>query len=430
MSDLFWSYCGIIFVLLLFCAAYIVALSVRHRHAAMMIMGLLIMGVNYFSAECTMTYYVLSNGHKRSPASTRWAHSFVSLPKPAILLLCLICAVILLYMKYTMDRIERNVITPMSVKEATDSLPAGLCFYLPEGRVLLANTAMKRICRSVTGGELFSGKKLWETLCEGELPADCRRESPGPGPIITLSDGTTWQFKESSMLFQKSFIYFLHADDITEEYQKTASLKQMQEELSALNRRLTEYNKEIVDLTAEKELLDSRIRLHDEMGADLLTIKNYIRNGGTEQERREIETRLQRNIGFLKTGQTAAARDEYELILETAGDLGVAVILQGELPQSEPQKHVIASAIHECLTNTLRHAQGDVMTVTIETEDGRIIVRITNNGQQPTEPVREKGGLASLRTMTEQIPGGKMEIFTDPCFTVQLTLPEEVLYAV
>ena len=40
---------------------------------------------------------------------------------------------------------ERARITPMSVKEAVDSLPSGVCVYLPGGRVILINRAMERL---------------------------------------------------------------------------------------------------------------------------------------------------------------------------------------------------------------------------------------------------------------------------------------------
>ena len=39
----------------------------------------------------------------------------------------------------TLLRRERQQITPMSVKAAADSLPDGLCFYLPGGRIVLVN---------------------------------------------------------------------------------------------------------------------------------------------------------------------------------------------------------------------------------------------------------------------------------------------------
>ena len=199
----------------------------------------------------------------------------------------------------------------------------------------------------------------------------------------------------------------------------------MQKTLSALNERLTAYNREIVALTAEKELLDARLRLHDQMGEDLLVMKRFILQNGTEAEQKEIETMLRRNVSFLKTGRQGEKKDEYALMLETAEKLGVHIHITGTLPQTEPQKHIIAAAIHECFTNTLRHARGDTLRLNIAEQEEQITIRFTNNGLQPTGPIRETGGLASLRVLAERA-GGTLAIAVQPRFTVTLTLPKEV----
>ena len=53
------------------------------------------------------------------------------------------------------------------------------------------------------------------------------------------------------------------------------------------------------------------------------------------------------------------------------------------------------------------------MTVTLET-----------NGNPPTAPIRESGGLRSLRALAEQ-HGGSMQIVSSPAFRLILTLPGE-----
>ena len=122
-------------------------------------------------------------------------------------------------------------------------------------------------------------------------------------------------------------------------------------------------------------------------------------------------------------------RDEYELMLMTAKKLGVSVVVTGKLPDRDPQKHVTATAIHECFTNTIRHAGGDELYVTAEETDESIRITFTNNGRRPAEPVREQGGLAALRALAESLPGGRMEISVSPRFAVILTMPKEVPYA-
>lgn len=220
----------------------------------------------------------------------------------------------------------------------------------------------------------------------------------------------------------------LIVSDITDTYRKTLELRRMQEKVSDLNIRLVKVNREIVELTVEQEILAAKVKIHDELGSNLLAIKRFLLSGGTEQEKAEIVERLRRSITFLQEEQTAVA-DEYELIIGTAKRLGVRVTVTGTLPQIEPQKHIVATAIHECFTNTLRHAHGDVLQVSITETENNIVAEFTGNGEQPTGKIREKGGLVSLRALTEQA-GGHMTIRTTPSFTVTLELPKEVENAI
>ena len=113
---------------------------------------------------------------------------------------------------------------------------------------------------------------------------------------------------------------------------------------------------------------------------------------------------------------------------KTAAQLGVKVTVQGSLPQAEPQKHAAATAIHECFTNTLRHAHGDELRISSEEQGDRYLICLTSNGEQPAGPIRETGGLKSLRELTEYI-GGTMELSYSPVYTVTLILPKEVPHA-
>ena len=108
-----------------------------------------------------------------------------------------------------------------------------------------------------------------------------------------------------------------------------------------------------------------------------------------------------------------------------AARLRVALLVTGALPQTEPQKHIVAVAIHECMTNTVRHAHGDELQIRVVEGEERMIVTFTNNGEAPAGEVEEKGGLSSLRELTEKA-GGTMTVCTGPSFAIRLELPKEV----
>ena len=419
----FWPLMGLMVSILFFVSVYLLVRCVRQKQRGPLLVAAGILLVTYVLLQCIFTFTSAQEHGRAVMAVTK---SFVSLPPAFVVLLCLGLGALLFWLYRTLLMRARAEISPMSVKEAADGLSTGMCFYLTGGRVLLVNAAMEAFCRSATGDELISGTQLRENLFSGMLLPGCRREMLEGTLLLILADGRAWGVSERQILFQKEKISVLLANDVTELYQKTRSLQELRERLDTLNRRLTAYNQEIVATTAEKELLSARVRLHDEMGADLLAIRRYMEYGGSDSDRADIERRLRRNVGFLLTGQASQARDEYELMLETAQKLGVRVRLTGELPQTEPVKHVVATAIHECFTNTLRHAHGDELSISVETSGDRILVCFTNNGEPPASPVQEKGGLKSLRTLVEQIPDARMEIEVEPCYVVKLTLPKEV----
>ena len=422
--SLFWLFYGIAATLLFWAATLLVILCIRQKRFLLLAAELPVLLLSYLLVQCCTSY-------TSAPETlTPLLLAVVSLPRGVLLLIALALGALELFLAHNHRRFEQSRITLMSMKEALDSFPSGLCYYLPGGQILLRNEAMDRLCLAITGEEPLSGEILREKLLTEPLPEGCERLRVEEIPLLRLADGTSWSVTEEENPYGRSSVRMLLVNDVTELAQKARSLRELQKKLTRLNEQLLVYNREIVALTAEKELLSARVRLHDEMGTDLLTIRRYIEQGGTEKDRADIEARLRRNVTFVFTGQASQTRDEYELILETAEKLGFTVKVRGELPKAEPQKHVAATAIHECFTNTLRHARGNELDVTIEDENESYVITLCNNGKQPEGPVQETGGLAALRSLTEQLPGGSMEITVVPRLCIRLTLPKEVPYEI
>lgn len=160
------------------------------------------------------------------------------------------------------------------------------------------------------------------------------------------------------------------------------------------------------------------------MGEDLLTMKKLALGGRDDAWLEALRHRLRRNIGFLKSDAEGEPADEYAVLLNTAEKLGVHTEIRGELPRTEPEMRVVATGLHECLTNLLRHAHGDLLQLELREENGCLTAVFTGNGTPPAGPIRETGGLKSLRALTEQA-GGTMTVRVEPAFTVTLILPKE-----
>lgn len=423
MNDfsVFWLFAGPLSICLFWASAGLTVLSLRRKRHGFLLCGIILMAGTYYLVQF-ISYY--TEPIANDPRTLEIAVSFAALPHLLHFLLLAGIGSVIGTLYRSLIRYGKNQITPMSVREAVDSLPSGICCFLTDGRILMINTAMQDLCKAL-GRLPLSGKEIREGLFSGMLVSGYRVTALEDTVLIAAPDGTVWSLEKRNGSIDGKAVHSVIATDVTELYQKTVLLRRREEKLSELNERLTEYNREIVSLTAEKEKLRARVRLHDEFGEDLLTIRRCLERGGSEKDREDIRRRLRRNVSFLLTGDVPAAEDEYVLLKKTAAQLGVKVTVQGSLPQAEPQKHAAATAIHECFTNTLRHAHGDELRISSEEQGDRYLICLTSNGEQPAGPIRETGGLKSLRELTEYI-GGTMELSYSPVYTVTLILPKEV----
>ena len=95
------------------------------------------------------------------------------------------------------------------------------------------------------------------------------------------------------------------------------------------------------------------------------------------------------------------------------------VDIHGDEPSDGAVLKILAKTITECAANTVKHAEGDTVTVDIDPSEDHITVTITNNGKPPKNAITESGGLLSLRRDVEAM-GGKMKMNTDPRFELIL----------
>lgn len=315
-------------------------------------------------------------------------------------------------------------ITNQSIKEAADTLPSGIVCFDTDGKIIFKNKAMEKLCLKMTGKFLLNGNHFEETAFShseievaNELPTDDRI-------LRLLSEDEAWCFYRTGITDGSVTYTMLSAVDISEEYEKTRFLENQQESVKELNRKLSEYHDDILLAITAKEKLNAKIKIHDELGAGLLSIKKYLTSGGSKEERNTILERIAGSIDYLKMESEDEVEDEYDLMLSTAKTLGVDVRIKGALPLENPEKHIVATAIHECFTNTLRHAGGDILYIDIREKDDGMSAVFTNNGAQPKEQIVEKGGLLSLRKLVEEA-GGTMSISIEPIFALKIYVAKE-----
>ena len=103
---------------------------------------------------------------------------------------------------------------------------------------------------------------------------------------------------------------------------------------------------------------------------------------------------------------------------------GAALAQQPQTLPPAGTRALAAKILEECAANAYKHAGADRIEMTFRHEGGEWTISVTNGGTPPEGPVRETGGLATLRRMAGEA-GGSMAVETEPVFRLTVTVPDE-----
>ena len=349
------------------------------------------------------------------------------MPYDVIILLLFACdaaTVVLLRMGRIM-RVDR--ITPWAIKEAFDILPDGICFATEDGLPLLVNVQMNRLCALLMGESLTNAKRFWNDLYTEQFRNTAEYKSISPSPVLGLPDGTVWDFQRHIVKVDGKNVCELLAFDVTAQYRLNQELKERNERLSAVGERLRRFNGEVERLTREKEILSARIKVHDDVGRLLLSLRAYLEKPENERDRKALLPLWKYTVSVLRRKEDAVNSFDYENILSDAKAIGVSVTRSGDrtdIPDDPKLRNILLTALRECVSNTVKHAHGDKLNFSLSSSGELLTAEFTNSGEQPTGKIIETGGLRNLRSTVESVEG-KMMITTNPRFILRLELPNE-----
>ena len=333
---------------------------------------------------------------------------------PILLLLAVIAALLTIVIKER--KYEKNAITRSSVKESLDWLNTGLCFAYKNGMVMLINHRMNNLSHTIFGRDLQNANAFWDNLNDGEIQSGVARLFMGENPTFRLPDQTVWTFAREVL----GGITQLTAAETTRLNKLTEELKEKNAELSVMNERMRKYGESIDELTREKERLETKARIHRELGQALLLTRRYLQ-GGSENTQ-ELLNVLERNISMLRLESESPKNDEpLAMLLKATHFAGIEVLITGQMPKQEDANRLFFEAATEALTNAVRHADAKSLRIVFSEDDTAYFVCFTNDGSKPHNKIVEGGGLGSLRLKTEQI-GGTMEVLYQPEFVLKLTV--------
>ena len=346
------------------------------------------------------------------------------LPIWGVLLTLLSLAILTGIMIWHLIHYERNTLTKSAIKESVECLPMGLCFFTEQGFILLSNWKMEQICQELTGKDLQNGNVFWARLSRDQITNHAEPVWYERTHCLRMKNGEIWSFEKQLLKMDTKDVWQLTAVNISELYQLSQQLKKENSQLTEMNQRLRQHGENMDAYVRSREILETKIQIHKEMGQALLASRAYLTQTESVIEKESVRKRWEYVVLLLKKEtEISEGKNEWKQFIKTAEDAGVKIIVHGDIPPEEKQLELLMTAAAEALTNAVRHGGADQLRIEIQHITNWNIF-FTNNGKKPKSIVTEGGGLGSLRTRLEEV-GGSMNIFTKPEFVLAITLPEK-----
>ena len=302
-------------------------------------------------------------------------------------------------------------ITLRSIRDGFNSIDTGVLMYRKGGFLLLANTVMQEISIDLTGKRVTNGE-VFRTLLSSR------------GNKIVLSDGTVYLIKENELLINDKKINELTAVDVTLQTRLRKEIRELEEQKESFNRRLSDYSDKVGEVTTKKEILDTKIDVHESLGNALLLSKSYLKKDRSAPDKDTLKAMWHKVIIFKETAVVTGEDRFSKELYDAAKVCGINLNIEGTIPPKEEAhiRKILSTATREAIINASRHASADRMDLNIDTTDGYCF-DFTNNGKAP-DKITEGGGLSSLRQLVEN-NGGTMEVITSPQYGIIIRLPEK-----
>ena len=315
---------------------------------------------------------------------------------------------------------NKKRLSPLSIKQTLDDLDSGICYADKNGKIILINKTMGELISSVSGGFPQMAEDIY-ALLEGKTH-DGKIEKIYDYPAIYRFGGLgIWRFVSTTLKDGAADgIIQLTAHEVSEIYEGNMRLIKSNEELKDINQKMQIMYDRLADRIREEETLDLKMRIHDEIGTSLIEISDILEGRSEEDTEKQIGI-LHNALSFF-AGDASYEKGTFDDAVKKAAKMNVKLELFGAVPADDTAGKIIVAAARECVTNCIKHAEGDRVTVKITDHMGVCRVTVTNSGKPPEGKISEGGGLSALRRKIEN-SGGEMYISQNPGFTLIINIP-------
>ncbi len=296
-----------------------------------------------------------------------------------------------------------------SIKGAIDNLTNALAFSEKDGNPVLVNIKMNELYKMLTGHSFENAFTVWDNINASAWVKTHERMA-----VVKFADGTIWRFVWTPLESENGEYIQIEGTEFTEIYTYTNKIRLNNIKLQEQYKRQRNILTNIVDLNREKEIVSLKMNIHDELGRCLIATDKYLTDG-EEEDYNELKRQWNSAISYLEGMSREENTSAKEELLKIASLIGCKIDLHGDPPDTTRAANLMVAAAREALTNAVRHAHADEISLTSVKRDGFYDVVLTDNGNVSFDSNYEiiKGeGLKNLRNRLEQ-EGGALDIVTD-----------------
>ena len=332
----------------------------------------------------------------------------------------LLIILLLIYFARLFQNVQRRRLkrpTLASVRETIDFLPGGICFSTSQGMPILINYRMNELVHRLTGHTIMNALLTWEELRQIDSVAGgaqvedlwSRTEGPGADPAeslyFSLSDGNIWRFRKEELQERQPHYLQLEAVEISDLYRYSQELTANNRKLAQQHQRQKSLIENIVEINREKEILTTKMRIHDDLGRSIIATKQHLQNQTLADNLSYLKetwrNTIRRLADFSGIDQGLEVSPEIEL-QKVAGMIGCRIDFQGPRPTERKTALLLYAMVREALTNAVLHAKASRLQVVLKPIEYGYQVEISDNGTAPVTELIEGNGLGNLRRRLEQ----------------------------
>ena len=337
--------------------------------------------------------------------------------------LCLIYPVVFLIrgMRLTVKRKKtfNQMISPLTITSAINTLDSGLLVYHSDGRLVLINDTFVQLLETLFGKVYRNGFSIWESLLQFEPTKTISKKVLEDSIIIRLADHSFEITNQQIPVGRKSYYHIL-ASNITLLDEKNRYLEKKEEELHLAVKKLESMEENLAQLAEEKEKIKIKIRLHNHLGQKLSMLQSYLHSSAQDPDLLEHLHLFGVIDDIRKDAEENPAKEIFQII-EFFQLLGIDITIIGGPPKDLHVNEVFSQIVKEALNNAVLHSNATKITIlSLEDEKGYKLV-IENNGHVPKGDIVEGGGIKGIRYRLSKL-GGTLFIKTGNTFRLEVLL--------